>query len=292
MSLHHPSLFGLLRLTCVLTLLAATATTWAQAPLAVDNLTDQSTHNLRVWFRVPSTDDCTYRVVLDGQPVPTDVTNWVESVNYHELSISRTNLADGTVTNRLVRFIVQSERGNPEKGLIRWAPYPVINSTAAEFSGARLQIVTPAAYPAGLPIPVIAWVDDDQGHERRANGLITAPGYESFAIQVRRGVGSGFLPPATAGGLINYAAQLHSLSQPKEFQIEPNTSWTSASGVLSGSSRWPANSRIFIDADLTVPAGSTLTIDADTVVKLNPLVNITSVSSTRPGRSAMATTLT
>jgi hypothetical protein len=275
MSYRHPFPCGPFGLTSVLALLAATATMWAQAPLAVDNLTDQSTHNLRVWFRVPSTSGCTYRVLLDDQPVPTDVTNWVESVDYHELSINRTNLADGTVTNRLVRFIVQSERGNPEKGLIRWTPYPVIDSTAAEFMGARLQIVTPAAYPIGLPIPVVAWVDDGQGRERRANGRVTAPGYESFAIQVRRGVGSGFLPPATDGGLISYAAQLHSLSQPKEIEIEPNTSWISASGVLSGSTHWPANSRIFIDAGLTVPAGSTLTIDAGTIVKLNPLVNIT-----------------
>jgi len=73
-------------------------------------------------------------VLLDGQPVPTDVTNWVESVDYHELSVSRTNLTDGAVTNRLVRFIVQSERGDPENGLIRWTPYPLINSTAAEFA--------------------------------------------------------------------------------------------------------------------------------------------------------------
>jgi len=100
---------------------------------------------------------------------------------------------------------------------------------------------------------VIAWVDDGQGRERRANGLVTAPGYESVPIQVRRGVGSGFLPPATDGGVIPYEAHLHSLSQPKQIQVDPATSWTAASGVLSGSNHWPANSRIFIEADLTVP---------------------------------------
>ena len=224
---------------------------WAQAPLAIDNVADRSIYNLRVWFRVPSASNSVYRVMLDGRPVPTDVTNWVERADYHELSVTRTNTLDGSATNRLVRFIVQSERGSPENGLIRWTPYPLVDSTAAEFAGARLRIIAPAAYPAGLPIPVIAWVDDDQGTERRANGQVTAPGYEDHPIQVKRGVGSGFLPAAVTGGVLSYAAQLHSLQDPKMIAIEPSPPWTPVSGVLAASTEWPANSRIFINDDLT-----------------------------------------
>src|SRR5262245_28493785 len=96
----------------------------AQAPLVIENLSDRATYDRTVWFRVPATDGYSYRVLLDGQPVATDLTNWVESVDYHELFVSRSSLTDGSVTNRMARFIVQSERGNPEKGLIRWTPYP------------------------------------------------------------------------------------------------------------------------------------------------------------------------
>jgi hypothetical protein len=264
-----------LRWLCCLPWILTGAGAWAQAPLTVDNISDRATYDLKTWFRVPTVSGYRYRVLLDGQLAPTDLTNWVDAVDYHELLVSRSSLADGSTTNRLVRFIVQSERGNPEKGLIRWTPYPAINSTAAEFAGARLRIVIPAKYPMGLPIPVVAWVDDESGTERRANGLVTAPGYEDTAIRVRRGVGSVFLPAASQPGTFQYEAQLQTLLDPKTLTIEPTTSWTAVSGILSSSTAWPAGSRIFVKSNLTVSAGVTLTINAGSVITLNPLVNIT-----------------
>ena len=247
----------------------------AQVPLTVLGVSDRNTYNLVAWFAVPTTNGFTYRVLLDGQPVPTDLTNWVTTVDYHELSVTRTNVSTGAVTNLLIRFIVQSERGNPEKGLIRWTPYPPIPSTASEAAGARLRIIVPATYPLGLPIPVVVWVEDESGRPRRINGLMTAPGFEANPIQVFRGVGSGMLPPAFAAGPLIYAANLAGLQTNKVIQIESTTSWTPRSGVLAASEAWPENSRIHLTAGLTVPAGVTLTIGAGTVVKLNPLVNLT-----------------
>jgi hypothetical protein len=267
-----------LRLVCLAgfgILASGLEATEAQPPLIIENLADKSIHDLQIWFKVPSLEGYTYKVLLDGQPVPTDLTNRVDSVDYHELTVTRTTLADGAVTNRLVRFIVQSERGSPENGLIRWTPYPLINSTDAEFAGARLRITTPAAYPADLPIPVIAWVDDGQGQELRANGVVVAPGYETYPIQIRRGVGSGFLPSPGGSGILSYRAQLLSLQDPKTINLETNTVWTPVSGVLTGSTTWPADSRIFLREDLSIPSGSTLTIEAGSIVKLNPLINIT-----------------
>ncbi len=256
-------------------LLGLTIWVRAQAPLEIENLTDRSTHSLRAWFCVPSVADHTYGVLLDGRPVPTDLTNWVESADYHELAVTRTNVLDGGVTNLLVRLIVRSERGSPERGLIQWTPYPLVDSTAAECAGARLRVTTPAAYPAGLPIPVVAWVEDDEGNARRANGRVVAPGFESDSVQVRRGVGSGFLPPASAGAEVAYEARLHSLADPKTIAIDAVTTWRPVSGELTASTEWPARSRIRIDADLTVPAGTTLTVGAGSVIRLDPLVNIT-----------------
>jgi len=246
-----------------------------QAPLTIDNVTDRSTASLQTWFRVPVTTGYIYRVLLDGRAVPTEVTNWVTTPDYHELYVSRTNLSTGEVTNRLIRFIVQSERGNPEKGLIRWTPYPPIPSTAAELAKARMRIVAPAVYPMGLPLPVVVWIEDEQGRARRVNGWVTAPEFPGHRIQILRGVGSGYLPAATQAGNLSYTATLPGLETNRQIVIENSTSWTVRSGVLASSEVWPANSRIHLTAGLTIPANVTLTIGAGTVVKLEPLVNIT-----------------
>ena len=246
----------------------------AQAPLTIDGVTDKSTYTDSVSLRVPSADGYTYSVQLDGDPIPTDASIAVNRMDYHELAVSRTNTTTGAVATNLVRFIlISSERGSPEKGLIKWTPYPPINSTAAEFAGAQLHLMTPQNYPMGLPIPVIARVDDGQDRALRANGWINAPGFD--AIQILRGHGSGFLPPATHGGALVYDAQLTTLQAPKQIIVEDTTAWTPVSGVLSGTTTWPENSRVFLTANITIPANASLTVGAGTVVKLNPLVNIT-----------------
>jgi hypothetical protein len=255
--------------------LASVLRTSAQAPLTVDNISDRGVYSLRTWFRVPSNPGYSYRALLDGKPVPTDVTNWVDMVDYHELLISRTNVGAATISNRLVRFIVDSDRGNPENGLIRWTPYPPINSTAGELAGAQMRVITPAEYPTQLPVPVVVWLEDGQGRPRRANGFVTAPGFEATPVQVRRGTGSGFLPPATVGGPLDYQATLPGLQTNKQVQIDVTTTWTTRSGILATSETWPPNSRIHLNGNLTVPAGLTLTIGAGSIIKLNPLVNIT-----------------
>jgi hypothetical protein len=267
--------WGFLTLLSLTTAFVTAPPARAQAPLTIEGASDRTVSNLVAWFRVPTSPGYSYQVLLDGNPVPTDLTNWVTSVDYHEVTVTRTNITDGTVTNRLVRFIIQSERGDPEKGLIRWTPYPPIPSTAAELAGAQMRIITPEEYPLGLPIPMVVWLEDAQGNARRANGFVTAPGFEANPIQLFRGAGSGILPPATASGPLAYNATLPGLQLYKQVNIESTTSWTPRFGVLSASEVWQPNSRIHLTAGLTVPAGLSLTVGAGTIVKLNPLVNIT-----------------
>ena len=50
---------------------------------------------------------------------------------------------------------------------------------------------------------MVAWVEDDAGHALRANGFVAAAGHPS--IQVRRGVGSGFLGATNGAGALDYA---------------------------------------------------------------------------------------
>lgn len=251
---------------------------WAQ-PLVVNGVADRSDNNVNsASFSVPTDPGHSYLVLLDGKAVPVGVTNRVVGPDYHEIFVVRTNVATGEVTNRLVRFVIMSIRGDPERGLIEWTPYPQIPSANAEFAGATLQLMAPLDYPAGLQIPIIARVENPSGHARRVNGLVTAAGSPSFRLL--RGHGSGLLPPGTAATPIGYGAQAGSLGAFKEISIDSTTAWTVVSGTLSGDVTWPNNSRIHIAGNFTIPAASTLTIEAGTIVRINPMINITNTGRT------------
>ena len=248
-------------------------------PLVVNGVTDRSDNNVNsASFSVPVDPGHSYLVLLDGQRVPAGATNLVVGPDYHEISVWRTNASTGEVTNRLVRFVIMSDRGDPERGLIPWVAYPQIPSANAEVAGATLQLMVPADYPLGLEIPVIARVENASGHARRVNGLVTADNFPSFRIL--RGHGSGFLPAATEATPTEYSAEIGGVGTYKEINIESSTAWTTVSGTLAGNVVWPDNSRIHVNANLTIPSTSTLTIGAGTVIKLNPLVNITNSGRT------------
>jgi hypothetical protein len=244
-------------------------------PLVVNGITDRnySSYIDSVSFSVPTEPGHSYLVLADGKRVPAGITNRVVGADYHEVMVWRTNVASGIVTNRLVRFLISSSnRGAPERGLIEWTPYPQIPSANAEFAGASLQLMAPVGYPAGLQIPVIARVQNPSGHARRVNGSVSAAGQPSFRIL--RGHGSGFLAAGVGGTPIEYNPQVGSISAYKEIEVDFSTTWTTVSGTLS-STVWPENSRIHIIGNVTIPAGATLTIGAGTVVRINPLINIT-----------------
>ncbi len=266
---------------------AAICTSAPAQTLTIDGVTDRSNFRDRVGFRVQTNAGFTYAVTLNGKPVPAGVTNVVDVMDYYDLVVRRTQTSDGTVTNRLVRFIVESsnrlkagDSTSPELGLIEWTPLPPIPSTEAELAGSRLHLMMPSVYPAGLEIPVVVRVEDGIfNHTRRVNGWVTNSGAAASPFRVLRGVGHGFLS-AAGPGPINYAAWLRSLQTNQEVNIEATTTWTPVSGVLGGSTTWPAGSRIRVTGHLTIPAGGSLTIGEGTVVLLNPGVNITNSGRT------------
>ena len=247
----------------------------AQAPLEVAGISDRSynSYDYQVTFSVPSVTGYSYHATLDGNPVPTDVAVTVNKVEYHEVSVWRTNLQSGIVTNRLVRFIVvDPTRNGSENGIPPWTPYPTVNSAAAEFAGAHLRLIAPQDFPTGYPIPVVAWVENEQEHAVRVNGLLTADGQAS--IQIKRGVGSGFLASTNPAGALTYSPEAGGLTDSRTINLEASTTWTIVTGgTLPADTTWTDNSRIRIMGNVTNPPNSTLTIGAGSIVIVNPSVD-------------------
>ncbi len=246
----------------------------ASAQIPISGLTGETVYVDRVTFTITSQTGYDYDARLDGQPVPVGSPVIVDRVDYHELSVFRTNSTTLAVTNQLTQFIVRSsERGDTETGLPPWVPYPSIPSASAEFAGATLRVLAPQTFPQGLPLPVVAWIEGPDGHAVRVNGTVRAPGQVSF--DVKRGVGSGFLSVTNPAGPLNYQPGVGGLFTNKLINLESNTDWTFVSGTLSGNLDWPAGSRIAITNHVVLASGATLTIGAGTVVRLSPGVDIT-----------------
>lgn len=248
-------------------------TVLASAQITIDGVADKANYNDSVTYRVQSQPGYTYEAYLNGQPVSAGTQNTITRPDFYELYVVRTETGTGTGLSRMIRFLVNaSSRNGSEWGLPPHVPLPLIQSSAEEFSGANLRVMTPASFPAGYEIPVVAWAVDEAGHAIRANGILAAAGQP--ALQLRRGVGSGFLGATNPTGAFDYAASVGGLSTNKLISIETGTSWTTVSGVLDDTT-WPENSRIQVTGNLTVPVGITLTISAGTIVRLNGGIDIT-----------------
>ena len=261
---------------CLLGLLCFTP--FARAQLTVDGVVDKTVYPDAVSVRVPPQAGFTYTVLLNANPFPTSVFVPINRPDYYELKVTRTETATGITTNRLIRFIVESsERVGTELGLPPQVPFPVIQSSSNEFVGGNLRVITPQNFPTGYDIPVIAWVENNQGHALRANGLIADSNHPP--IQVKRGVGSGFLAATNPAGVLSYSPRIGGLTTNKSITLENSTSWTTVFGTLSGNVAWPINSRIHVTTNLTLTVGSTLTVGAGTIVRVNSSVTITNNGS-------------
>jgi len=252
---------------------------WSVQAQLITGVADRTVYTDTATFNVATSAGFTYEVTLNGLPVPAGSPQTIRRMDYYDLLARRTQISDGSVVSQLIRFIVlSSNRGTPEQGLIQWTPYPPIPSGSQEFAGGQLTVVAPQNFPAGIDIPVIAWVDDGPGNGRRVNGNVLATGFPSLPL--RRGVGHVLLPPVTNSGPVNYNAHIQSLAVSKVVNIDTSTTWSNVTGTLPAATVWPANSRIRVTGNITLASGSTLTIGAGAIVQLNPGVNITNSGRT------------
>jgi hypothetical protein len=257
---------------CLVFICLASLPAWGQ--ITVTGIADRGNYPESVTFTVVEQSGFTDSAFLNTNSIPTGVPVTVNRPDFYELRVFRTNDTSGAITSLYLKFLViASERAGTEWGLPRQFAWPLITSSSNEFAGGHLRLLAPSRLPVGYEIPVVAWVEDDAGHALRANGFVAAEGHPS--IQVRRGVGSGFLAATNAAGALNYASAIQGLATNKVIALEPDTAWTQVSGTLSGDVSWPDDSRIHVTANITVNAGATLTIGAGTIVRLNSRCDIT-----------------
>jgi len=248
------------------------------AQITISGVADKQTYNNTVTLTITTQAGYDYNATLNWNPIATGVPVVVNKPDFYELRVDATNQLNSAVTSVYRRFIVlATERVNTEWGLPPHVPFPVIQSSPSEFAGARLRVLVPSDFPAGFEIPVVAWVVDSNDHAVRANGLLAAAGQNS--IQLKRGVGSGFLAATQAAGVLNYTASVGGVTTNKPINIEATTGWTNVSGILSGTTTWPEQSRVRVTGHLAVPAGSALNIGAGSIILLNAGVNITNNGS-------------
>lgn len=247
----------------------------AWALITITGVANKTIYPDTVSFVVQSEAGFEYAAALNGIHVAVGAAVKVDVPEYYELAVSRKSIPGGTEETALVQFIVRAtERRDTEWGLPVWTPYPAMKSAAAEYVGAQLDIVTPAAYPLGLEIPVIARVHNAAGKRLGVNGHVQAVGFDSHPLQVLRGVGSVFLPPAAAPGVLSYDAQIQSLSLPKQIVIEPSTTWQTVSGTIVAATEWGPDARVRITDTLTVAPGAVLTVGQGSVILVDPDVEI------------------
>ncbi len=248
------------------------------AQFTISGVADKTTYADTATLTVNTQAGYTYSATLNYKPIAVG-TAVVSTPDFYELRVNATNSGTLAVTSQYLRFIVfSSERGTPansntELGIPPHTPFPVIQSSPSEFTGARLRVLAPTNFPTGYEIPVVGWVVDDNNHPVRANGLLSAAG-QNF-IQIKRGGGSGFLASNQPSGVLNYTPAVGGITTNKPINLESGTVWTNVTGVLGGVTTWPAQSRIRVTGNLTIPGGSSLTIGAGSIVLLNGGVNIT-----------------
>ncbi len=246
------------------------------AAISVSGLTSQEVYADSVSFTINSEAGYSYSASINDTPVDIDSQITISEPEYYELTILRTELATNIEDSLLIQFIVRSsERLDTEWGLPKFTPLPMIDSASDEFTGSEIKIVTPATFPAGLEIPVIAWVSNSTTGERTGvNGTITSAEYASFPIPLLRGVGSVFLPGAIGNQTIHYNGTVKTESVNKDIHIEPSTSWQEVSGSIASDTIWSANSRVKITDTLTIEPDITLTIGPGSVIIVAPEVSI------------------
>ena len=239
--------------------------------IVVEGISDKQVANGPVRIRINKTGSALAEHRLNGQRIPAGIWLDVRQAGYHELrSVEQPPRPNGDQAH-LVRFVIQSARGQAEWALPPWTPLPPIASgqalDAKEKGAVRLELFMPTRFPAGLPVPLVATVIDSQNRRVNFNGQLN--GETSFAM--KRGVGSGLL---SSGQSRKHLFKAGPLSADKTVAID-NAEWQAMQGAITQTATWKKDARIHVTSNLTIAEGATLLIRSGCVVKLAPKIEVT-----------------
>ncbi len=260
-------LLSLLRLLC---LLGAACAVTAHAAITITGVADKTKYANTVSFTVTADPSAaTTTATLDGVATTVGASVTVNAVRYHELKAESRTAGNVLVDAKTVRFIVHdSARNGTEDGIPQHTPYRAVNDAPSAFAGGTLRVIAPAAWPAGLPIPLATVLRTAANEPLWLNGTVTFGGFPASALQLRRGWGSLVAPAVSTAGALQLNALVAGLSDNPAINIEAAPVFTNVSGTLAANTVWPANSRIRVSGTLTVSASVTLTVGAGTIVKI------------------------
>ena len=240
------------------------------AAITISGVADKTGYDNSVSFTVTADPAAaTTTATLDGAPVAVGAAVLVNSICYHELKAESRTTGNVLVDSRTVRFIVRdSTRNGSEDGIPARAPYRTVNDAPSAFAGGTLKVIAPAAWPAGLPVPMAFTLRTGAGEPLWLNGRLALGGFPGTMVQMRRGWASVVAPAVAAAGPLAVGAQVAGLVDSPEITIEAAPVFTAASGTITANTVWPANSRIHVTGTLTINAGATLTVGAGSVIQL------------------------
>ena len=252
-------------------LLAALGQARVSGGIVVEGISDKQVANGSVRIRVNKTGSTPAKYWLDGQRIPAGTWFDVSRPGFHELNSVEQRPGPEGEQFHLVRFVIQSARGQAEWALPPWTPLPPVASGQALNANAagtvRLELFMPTSFPAGLPVPMVAMMMDSQNRRVNFNGQLEG----EHSIAMKRGVGSGLLDQVEAKKLVFKAGPL---SADKTITIG-NAKWQAVQGTVTKSTTWKEGSRIHVTSNLTVAKGATLIIKQGCVIKLAPKTEVT-----------------
>ena len=242
----------------------------APGAITVSNLADKTKYDAPRTFTVTADPNAaTTTATLDGLPTAVGVPVTITGIGYHEL-VAESRTANGTlVDSQRIRFITRDPaRLGTEDGIPPHTPFASVNDAPSAFEGQTLKVIAPAAWPAGVPIPIAAVLRNPANEPVRLNGTVRFAGLPRTTLQLRRGWGSVIAPAVATAGPLNLAPGVNELIAPRTINIEAASTYTNVSGTIASSTTWPANSRIRVTGNLTINAGATLTVGPGTIVQV------------------------
>jgi hypothetical protein len=248
----------------------------ARAAIAIAGVADKTKYPTSVAFTVTADPGAaSTTATLDGVATVVGSQVTVTAVSYHELKAESRTAGGALVDSKTVRFIVTDDsRKGSEDGIPPHTPLRTVNDAPSAFAGQTLKVIAPAAWPAGLPIPMAVKLVNGADETVRLGGTVSFAGFPQTTLQLRRGWGSVVAPAATAAGTLNVGARVNGVTRDLPIAIEAAPTFSEVTGTISTPTVYPANARIHISGTLTIAAGASLTVNAGTILALAPSVEI------------------